>query len=319
MGQGQSNATNRPGSAPRFLESRAQETVPPSAQNAIQMVELCQAKATTLLTHVAKARNLASLRKVVRDILQLLRDIVADDRLAARIGPRNFAVNARRNPKPAPTRVTSSNFTNTLMGGGDGGGERYMQDILEVLLKELTEVYDQFKRFKLSENEEPRDPIRYYTTKEESEAILHHHLKNLEVFKKCYLDCYTRAEEGYNATHPIEKAGTIRRPRGKTAAARAERVREDEMMAALVIDLSLVLNDDSAKDFWDRYVGAASFACSKERFIASLKEELQEKFVIEMESLVDPTCDRIVSLGDFKTFLEWFGSFKEVHTSVCVQ
>jgi hypothetical protein len=79
-----------------------------------------------------------------------------------------------------------------------------------------------------------------------------------------------------------------------------------------------VSDDEEANKFWYETFGPTvcfsflkkkQFAVEKDKFV----EEMTKKFSVVkdyMQNLFDPTSDDLVSVGDFKLFLSWFGPFE---------
>eukprot|EP01080_Neovahlkampfia_damariscottae_P005992 gene5992-9990_t len=68
--------------------------------------------------------------------------------------------------------------------------------------------------------------------------------------------------------------------------------------------------DEEANKFWCETVGGQNFGIPKEKFVDAMKKKFKP-FKDYVATILDPTSDEIVSAGDFKIFLNWFGPFNK--------
>ncbi|EFC43447.1 SH2 domain-containing protein [Naegleria gruberi] len=119
---------------------------------------------------------------------------------------------------------------------------------------------------------------KYFQIKDEIEILLTYHLEELRGYKEI-----------------VEKANA----KGDTE-----------------VNVATIISDEFAAEFWKTNCGANVFSIDKEAFIDLLDANFQgwskrvkKTWVEEISELIDPTCDSVVSIVDFKTVLQWFGPF----------
>lgn len=73
--------------------------------------------------------------------------------------------------------------------------------------------------------------------------------------------------------------------------------------------------DEFGAEFWKNNIGGNIFSVSKDSFLDTLDTffdfnvRTKKNWVDEISYIIDPTCDNVVSMIDFKTTLKWFGPF----------
>ena len=82
------------------------------------------------------------------------------------------------------------------------------------------------------------------------------------------------------------------------------------------INVARLLGDDLGAEFWKNYCGEKVFSIDKDAFLDNLdayfqgwKNRVKKTWVEEISLIIDPTCDNVVSVMDFKCVLQWFGPF----------
>lgn len=80
--------------------------------------------------------------------------------------------------------------------------------------------------------------------------------------------------------------------------------------------ISILLPDEFGAGFWKNKCGENVFSMKKNDFLdiidlffQQLKDRVKKIWVDDFSYIIDPTCDNVVSIVDFKHVLQWFGPF----------
>ncbi|KAF0976106.1 hypothetical protein FDP41_004781 [Naegleria fowleri] len=127
---------------------------------------------------------------------------------------------------------------------------------------------------------------RYFEIKDEIEILTSHHLEEIEAFKQLASVIHNAELQGLDYSHPSTQAQ---------------------------LDITHVL-DEFGAEYWKTNFGGNVFSVDKECFLDVLDTYFQDlrnrkTWVEEINDIIDPTCDSIVSIIDFRTVLKWFGPF----------
>lgn len=133
------------------------------------------------------------------------------------------------------------------------------------------------------------DVTEYFAIRDEAEIILHLHLSGITMYKKYLTDQRIMLE----------------REKKRQKQNKRNRGRSIPLLSLKQVDLTQNIKDDKlAKDFWKDKVGIDVFSVAKDAFIAGLKEQFKDKeWLPELDVLIDPTSDGVVTISDFITFL----------------
>ncbi|KAG2381423.1 hypothetical protein C9374_006412 [Naegleria lovaniensis] len=127
---------------------------------------------------------------------------------------------------------------------------------------------------------------RYFEIKDEIEILTSHHLEEIEAFKQLASVIHNAELQGLDYSHPLTQAQ---------------------------LDITHVL-DEFGAEYWKTNFGGNVFSVDKECFLDVLDTYFQDlrnrkTWVEEINDIIDPTHDSIVSIIDFRTVLKWFGPF----------
>ncbi|KAG2377487.1 hypothetical protein C9374_009398 [Naegleria lovaniensis] len=80
--------------------------------------------------------------------------------------------------------------------------------------------------------------------------------------------------------------------------------------------ISILMPDEFGAGFWKNKCGENVFSMKKNDFLdiidlffQQLKDRVKKIWVEDFSHIIDPTCDNVVSIVDFKHVLQWFGPF----------
>jgi hypothetical protein len=80
------------------------------------------------------------------------------------------------------------------------------------------------------------------------------------------------------------------------------------------------MEDEESKIFWEKTVGQIEYGKEKMKFINEMmidfRFETNNIIPLEINILIDPSNDGIVSISDYLTFLKLFGPFKKCFQNV---
>ncbi|KAL9653681.1 hypothetical protein ABK040_009156 [Willaertia magna] len=81
--------------------------------------------------------------------------------------------------------------------------------------------------------------------------------------------------------------------------------------------------DGLVKSFWQKNFGDEVFYVKKDTFLDSLFSQFErlkglksKTWVDDIDFIIDPTCDDIVSISDLKTIIKWFGPFGDMFVNM---
>ncbi|KAL9653677.1 hypothetical protein ABK040_009153 [Willaertia magna] len=85
------------------------------------------------------------------------------------------------------------------------------------------------------------------------------------------------------------------------------------------IDVTLLFTGSFEREFWVKNFGQQVFYVQKDTLLNDLdslfltyKGLKSKTWVDDIDFIIDPTCDDIVSISDFKTIIQWFGPFGDL-------
>lgn len=316
----------------RFFASTSEAEAP---SGVVMQVERCLAQITRVHQMIQTGRpSFGSMSVVLRDLSDVVRNFLTDTRLQARLsisGAKGQSAANKVNGFPTwklgAHKGSVSDIAMHDFSPDGGSPERSMQDLVRIMTNNLMDLQDILRKlFDTNPHEStPSDPEGYRETREEAEIVMRHHLRTCIVFENAVLDCYDRAfDEVFSSKKPgIRRKSTrftsssndpvfnaIEIRKTNRPSSRKINTTEEQTIAGLVqFELSRVLDNSPAQLFWDVQFGKEVFAVTKRYFLHKLRGDHPDLCFDEIDALIDPSCDGVVSLSDFRSFLEYFGSY----------